>query len=344
MNEKKIETICILTLGLLGDVLMRTPFIREVRNRFQNAHIVCIADKIGAEILKLNPDIDTVCVMDRNRNNKFTYLMSKAKTQLFLIKNNFDLVIDLYGGNSTTRMMKSSFAYYQIGFVNGKPYSNRLKLYDIKNNLSNSKHLTHNLFVLLGYLMRDFNPSTKPTIQISETSNLNMKHYLQSFGEGKYFLVSFGSGGLEKILDLNIQLTLIEYVYNKYKIIPAIVLNPGQEFLQYDSVYFLKSKNIPFVKLKYLSLEEISSLMINVEFIMVPDTGLFHMGVAVGVPIYCIFTYTNPSLVFPDSGIIETCFIEDELDIKTGLYFGTKNISLDFLKLKMDILIDKINS
>ncbi len=49
-----VKKIGILMYGLLGDVLMRTPVINEIRNRNPNSDIYIFVDPIGKEIIKYN--------------------------------------------------------------------------------------------------------------------------------------------------------------------------------------------------------------------------------------------------------------------------------------------------
>lgn len=64
---KNIKRICFINVGLLGDVLMRTPVIRELRKLYPNAEITCIVDPIGREILSLNSDIDNLKIINRSK-------------------------------------------------------------------------------------------------------------------------------------------------------------------------------------------------------------------------------------------------------------------------------------
>ena len=110
------------------------------------------------------------------------------------------------------------------------------------------------------------------------------------------------------MLDLEKMFKLIRFIYEEYNYIPAIILNPGQEFLQTDIINkYLDKNNIKYIKLKYLNIHEIISLMKKSKFIIVPDTGLYHIAVCLNLPIFSIFTYTNPKLVEPENGIYEIC-------------------------------------
>lgn len=347
IETTEINKICILTMGLLGDVLMVTPVIREIKNLFNNAYIICIADKIGAEILLLNDDVDETRVINRSRKNKFAYFKDKISTQFFILNGGFDLIIDLYGGKSANRMMMLNFIKYKIGLIDGKPWSNKLP-YNIVSHtgsINNPYHITHHSFQLMNFFGRDYNHDTKPTIKTTLFDDLDMLSYFNKFGYENIFLVSFGSGGIEKILDFDKQFEIINYLYEKYKFVAVIVSNPGQEYLQDSFIKkYMISGKIPFVKLKPLNLSKIASLMKLVKFVMLPDTGLYHIAVGIKVPILGIFTYTNPILVVPNDGIVSICFQEGDRKMNDFFYYGTNKIEIESLFLQVDRLLEKIHS
>lgn len=349
INNQDINKISIIMLGLMGDVLMRTPVLHEIKKMFPTSRISVIVDPIGYEILKDNIDVDDMIVMHRQRKNKFGYLKSKLMTQLKIIKERFDLMIDLYGGASSHKMMTLSGAKYQIGFFKGKKWTNNEALRqciekEIK--FENSHHLTNKLFQLFVFFGDiDNTLSNKPIFYLNNEINSKMNKYVKTFEYENFFLISLGSGGVEKILDLEKQFKLIKKVFDSDGLVPAIILNPGQEFLQEELIKkYLEPSGIPYIKLPLLNLSEIGSLMKFSKFILVPDTGLYHIAVALEVPILGIFTYTNPLLVLPSSGINEFCFQEvNECDLH-GMKLGKKEIEDKTLFQAYEKLADKLKN
>ena len=56
--------------------------------------------------------------------------------------------------------------------------------------------------------------------------------------------------------------------------VPAVILNPGQEYLQQQLIDdFLIPNNIKHMQLKYLSIEDLAILMKLSDFIIVPGLG-----------------------------------------------------------------------
>jgi ADP-heptose:LPS heptosyltransferase len=342
VEKKENIKICIMMLGLFGDVLLRTPILRSIKQKYPNSNITVIVDKIGYDILYNNPNVNNIIIMNRNKSNLIKYIFSKIYVQLKIIFSRYDLIIDLYNGNSSKNMINLSFANLKVS----TQYTNE-KNYKFKNNI----HLTNQLFQALHVLnLKQSTMNLEPEFFINhkiEKSVLNSLSYLK---DKNNYLISLGSGDLKKIIELEKIYQLIEDLYNNYKLIPIIVLNPGQEFLQLDLINkFLIPNNIEYIRLDKKSIDEMAVVIKYSKFFIVPDTGLFHLSLSLKTPTFCIFTHTNPKLVEPDNYdiIYKACYkIKEpkEYDV-FGLENCTKEISFEDIKNHLDSFLSllKIN-
>ena len=154
---------------------------------------------------------------------------------------------------------------------------------------------------------------------------------------------------MKKIIDLEKTYQLIEYLYNRYRLIPIVVLNPGQEFLQLELLNkFLIPNNVNYISLDKKSIDEMAVIIKYSKFFIVPDTGLFHMSLSLKTPTFCIFTHTNPKLVEPDNDdiIYKACYrIKEpkEYDV-FGLENCTKEISFEDIKNHLDSFLSLIKN
>lgn len=342
IEKKENIKICILMLGLFGDVLLRTPILRSIKQKYPNSTITVIVDKIGYDILYNNPNISNIIIINRNKSNIIKYLYSKIYIQFKIISAGYDLIIDLYNGNSSKNMLKLSFAKNKVSTQYKKD-----KNYNFKNNI----HLTNQLFQSLHVL--DLEQSTmnlEPEFFINhkvEKAILNSLLYLK---DKNNYLISLGSRDLKKIIDLEKTYQLIEYLYNNYGLIPMVVFNPGQEFLQSDLINkFLIPNNIKYIGLDEKSIDEMAVIIKYSKFFIVPDTGLFHLSLSLKTPTFCIFTHTNPKLVQPENNEIlyKSCYkIKEpkEYDL-FGLENCTKEISFEDIKNNLNSFLSllKIN-
>ena len=341
IEKKEDIKICILMLGLFGDILLRTPILRSIKKNYPNSNITVIVDKIGYDILYNNPNINNIIIIDRNKSNVMKYIFSKLYTQFKIIFSRYDLIIDLYNGKSSKNMLNCSFVKNKVS----TQYTN-----DINYNFKNNIHLTNQLFQSLHVLdLKQSTMNLEPEFFINnkvEKFILDSSLYLK---ENNNYLISLGSGDLKKIIDLEKTYQLIKYLYNSYGLIPIVVLNPGQEFLQLELVNkFLIPNNINYISLDKKSIDEMAVIIKYSKFFIVPDTGLFHMSLSLNTPTFCIFTHTNPKLVEPDHDdiIYKACYkIKEpkEYDV-FGLENCTKEISFEEIKNNLDSFLSSLKN
>lgn len=340
IENKKYNSICVVMLGLFGDVLMRTPILRSIKKEYPESNITVIVDPIGKELVENNPNVDHIVVMNRNKKNKFKYLYSKVSTQIKIIKSRYELILDLYNGSSSKAMIKISFCKNYLGFYNNKVFTNMESSYKFSYSFENKLHLTNRLFSYLGYLRLDSN-----CFDITPEYFFNNKIISKKIDfPNNSYLLSLGSGGLEKILDLSKSYELIKYLYDKYSLIPAIISNPGQEFLQDNIIKdYLIPNEVKYIKLDKKSIDEIALIIQKSKFFIVPDTGLFHLSLALKTPTFCIFTYTNPILVKPKDIIYGSSFkpLSPKKYDKFGLEVGTKEINMNEVFQELDSFLKK---
>ena len=332
----QVGTIAILLFGLLGDVLMRTPVIKILKQYYPGSKLYLFTDPIGYEVFKNCTSIEEVIIVDRSKTDKLRYYINRINAQKRLLSLKPDMVIDLYGGNSAKRMMKLSFAKYKIGFDNWRVYSNKpiLKYLLSLEKFKNPHHLTSRVLRILSFLpsLEEEKLATTPVLCFSEKSNNIMQKYIETVHLKKKYFISIGSGGKEKQLPIETIAAFLEYIYTTYGYTPLIAKNPSQEYLQKELSNQLLQKDIPHHNLEMLSISDIQSLMKAVDFVIVPDTGLYHLAVGVGVPVFCYFTYTNPKLVEPDEGIYQMCYKEIEEFDNFGLYKCSSDIDTAYLQ------------
>lgn len=339
---KDISNIGLIMFGLLGDVLIRTPVIRALKDIYPNAKITAIVDPIGVHLLSYNKYVDELIVINRNDKNKIKKNVEKLKGIFSVYSKQFDLLLNLYNGGSSHLLVALSGAKYKLAFCNQTK-----SIYNVSNECDGDRLKESQS--LYSYMISIVEPlsskkySLKPVFNTREKTTIKMQEYLKIFdtnGSGVY-LLNLGASKEDKLLDMSKYIKLVEYIYKSYNLIPAIILNPSQEYLQNDFIEnFVKEKNIPFIALDSLSLEEIASLMTLTKFTVSPDTGIMHLAMAMDVFILAIFTYTHPLLV--DIHSDKFIPVYEKFDVNT--FYQVQNISEKTLKEKTDYLFSKITN
>ena len=335
--RNEIRKIAVLMYGLLGDTLIRTPLLRELRALYCDAAIVAFADQSGKKALDLTKLTDEVIVLDRRKKRFRLDAFSRIGHFLKLRLGSYDLIIDLYMGKTSQRMTRYSGVRYKLfaGFEQTKSNWVKYPLALSHYNFRNPYHCSNFCLNALGFLTTSHvNLSTQPTLDMNRLKSISRSKELKEIiNIGSFFLVSLGSGDPRKVPDLASVLAVCGYTYRKTGAIPTAIKNPGQEHLQASLVTGLTEAKIPFQALNELTLEQISALMLRAKFVILPDSGLFHIATGLGINILALFTYTNPELVRPEADSCTIVFEPDDLcrSETNGLPFGAGLPSTDKL-------------
>ena len=90
IKNSDVKKIMLIKLERIGDLVLSTPAIREIRKRFPESHISIIVNPYTKDIVDDLPDVDEVLVYDKNADFKDKFFFIK-----FLRRYKFDLAIDL---------------------------------------------------------------------------------------------------------------------------------------------------------------------------------------------------------------------------------------------------------
>jgi len=339
-----VRSIGVIMFGLLGDVLIRTPVLRALKEIYPSTTITGIVDPIGEQILEHNSFIDNILVVDRKKEkNKLKQNLKKIQAILEIRKQKFDLIVNLYNAGSSRVMVQLSGAKYKLGFCNQK----KKNIYNIINECENDRlkdeQTLYNYMISIIEPLSDKKYDLKPVFDLDVVSEEKMSRYLnkQEYQKDKIYLLNLGASKEDKILQNEKYFYIVKYIYEQYGYIPAIISNPGQEYLQETLINdFLQNSKVPYIKLPILKLVDIASLIELTKFIITPDTGLMHLAMALDNYILTIFTYTHPIFVDPQN----EKFISVYEYFDEGKLYQHQNISKKNLKKRLDLLFQYINS
>ncbi|KAA3609819.1 MAG: lipopolysaccharide heptosyltransferase II [Calditrichaeota bacterium] len=93
------KNILILRLSSIGDILLTTAFLRQVRNKYPDAKISYIVKQEFQDLLKYNPHINNLIPFDSS-----TKMEGLKALNLEFCKKNFDFIFDLHNNLRTNRM------------------------------------------------------------------------------------------------------------------------------------------------------------------------------------------------------------------------------------------------
>jgi len=289
LDKSKIKKILVIKFGGIGDILLTTPVLPNLKNYFPEAEIYFLTLRHSRDILIDNPYL----------TRAFTYDPSEDKS-LCLIKNirsqKYDLVIDLFGNPRTALITFLSGAKYRFGFnFRGRNYA-----YNIK--VKGRGGIVHNV---------EFNLDSLRTLDIPIVSkklhlpmNIVHKEFAEEFikknniDARKIIGISKTGGWESKRYKVNDYIELINKLNELYDVNFILIWGNIKEK---ENCEYIKSKIakgnafvIPDSPIRYLG-----AIIKKCDLIIGNDSGPLHIAVAVGVPTLGIYGPTNPSLQGP---------------------------------------------
>jgi lipopolysaccharide heptosyltransferase II len=122
IDLNKINKILVIKSSAIGDVLLATPVVENLRRNFPDAEIIFLTQKYCKEALSGNPFITRVLTYDLSLDGGW-----------FIIKNirkqRYDMVIDLFCNPRTALITFLSSAKYKVGFrFKGRSYAYNIKV------------------------------------------------------------------------------------------------------------------------------------------------------------------------------------------------------------------------
>ncbi len=104
-----MNTILVIKLRYIGDVLLATPVLRALRERFPDVHLTMAVNRGTEDVLKWNPDLNEVLVVERSG------LAGQARFLRAVRRRGFDCVVDLTDGDRSAVLARCTAAPVRIG-------------------------------------------------------------------------------------------------------------------------------------------------------------------------------------------------------------------------------------
>lgn len=330
-DKNKIKKILIIKFGGIGDILLSTPVLPNLKSYFPDAEINYLTLRHSRDILIDNPYLSRAFTYDP-KEDKSWCLIKNIRSQ------KYDLVIDLFGNPRTALITFLSGAKYRFGFdFRGRNYAYNIKVkgrggivHNVEFNLDSLRALdipivSKKLFLPINIVHEEFadefmksaNIDSKSIIGISKTGGWESKRYKpDDYAE----LIN----KLSEIYDVNFLLIWgnqkerqdCEYIKSK---------------VQKQNVFV-----IPDSPIRYLG-----AIIKRCSMVIGNDSGPLHIAVAMGVPTLGIYGPTNPKLQGP-YGDNNLSIVKDEL---TCLYCNLLDCPIGNIcmtELSKDKIIEKV--
>jgi len=271
----------------IGDVLLITPLISNLKHHFPNALIDIAVNKGTEEMVTLNPHINDIIIYDRAKIKSMSILkriLEEIKFGLNVRAKKYDIVINTTKGDRGTQLSLLSNANIKIGYKNLK---NRLLKNVFTYNLPNQE-LRHTLETNLDAL-RVLNLSIqtkKVEIFWSEEDEkkvhnmLTCKEFIHIHPVSRWLFKCINDQTMANIIDF------CKIELNKEVVLSAAPIK--EELDKIDSILKLCKSN-PLNLSGKLTLKQTAILNKKANFFIGVDTAIMHISAANNTPALAFF-------------------------------------------------------
>ncbi len=289
-----MQKILIIQTAFIGDVILATPLIGNLKSQFPDAKIDFLVKNGNQTLLKNDPNLNEILVFDKKK---------KVASLIVLLKNirtnKYDLIINLHRFASSGMLTFFSGAKQKLGFKKN-PFSFAYTK-SFSHEIGNGKHEVDRNLELIKHLSSNFKrqPKLYPSSEDFEA--------IQTYQTENYYCLAPASVWFTKQAPKEIWLNLIAKLTRENA---TIYLLGGPDDFELCDEIKAKTNTEKVINLAgKLSLMQSAALIKNAKRNFVNDSGPLHLASAMNAPVSAFFCSTTPLFGFgplsDDSEIIE---------------------------------------
>ena len=280
-----MKKILIIKLRYLGDVLLCTPIVRALRQKYPQAQLVCLVNPGTEEILQGNPDIDEVLLLPR------TDVFSQLRFFRHIRSRGFDCVLDLTDGDRSAIITAMSGASMKIGFNSENRSRGALYSHCIRENPDSMHRIEYHgkTLSILGMHGELEHPhiyvsakDQEAARRLLEEAQLTSHGWVMIHPTARYWFKAWPPDRFAKLCDGLAK-----------KQVPVVLVGNHKDREVGAQIQHL-AEHKPISLMGRTSVLELAALMKHSSLFIGNDGGPMHMAAAVGCPVLGLFGPTDP--------------------------------------------------
>jgi len=278
--------ILIMKFRNIGDVLLTTPLIENLKKNYPNSTIDIAINKETKEMITLNPNIDKIHSYDRTQIKKLPFL-KKIKAEIDFIfkirKEKYDLIINLTKGDRGAFISLFSKAKDKVGFR-----ENFLSNLAFNKSMPLKQGMRHQLeWDLDAIRSLDKKIFTK---KVSIYENEEDKKFIEDLNLPNEFIHFHPvSRWLFKCIEDEISAQIIDFIQEELKLPVVITAAPVKDEINKIENIVKLCKTTPINLTAKLTLKQTSALNKKAKFFIGVDTAIMHISASNDVPVIAFF-------------------------------------------------------
>ncbi len=329
--KSPVKKILLIKFKGIGDVILSTVVLKNIKEMFPNAKIDFLTEKPSAPLLNEIPFINEVLIF--GTKDKFEIVK-----QIFRIrKNKYDLVLDLYSNPKSAQITFASGARFRAGF----PYRGRKYAYNLFGPIERGVHHAGDLH--LHFLENIGIPAKQkePLIVIPREAKKFAENYFTSIEqEEKYVALVPGGGWESKRCDPVKFAEIGNTVFDKFRTRSIILWGKGDLEEAEEIKKMMGESALLAPKTTFI---EMGAIAEKCKLAIANDSGPMHLISSLGLPVLALHGPTDPALQGPFGNKHETIRLDELECICCNLLVCNRNHEC-FLQLPIERIMKKIDS
>jgi len=323
--------ILIIKFRNIGDVVLSTPLLSNLRYYYPNAVIDFALNKGCEDMVSDNLDVDNIITYDRHRIKKLNFLSQLKAEYAFtrqIRKNHYDMVINLTEGDRGAQLALFSGALCKLGFPVKKGIFAKLKIF---NQLGNDKLLQHTVEKDLQFITLLGKNVIEKSVKIcwSDVVEEEVDKILEENRIGEFIHIHPVSRWMFKCWEDDRMAKIIDHLQQERGLRVIITGAPIRKELDRIDKILTLCKTKPLNLSGQLSLKHLACLSSKAKLFFGVDTAPMHMAAAVDTPVVSLFGASYPALWGPWNNKTGQLFKNKDGVQENGLHFMIANLNHD---------------
>ncbi|MBN1405772.1 MAG: lipopolysaccharide heptosyltransferase II [Candidatus Omnitrophica bacterium] len=310
-----MRKILIIEPNWLGDVLFTTPAIRAIKQHSPHASVTVLVHKRCADILKNNPFIDNIILLEKDRGLKgFIYKLNLIKQ---LKGFDFNTVFLFSRSMSHALMCKLALIPEIIG------YSNFKRFFLLTHKLKEKYKIRHRVeyFLDLARFIGIDTENKNYEFPISGADEESAQSLLLECGisaHSEYFVVNPGGNWMPKRWPKEGFAKLCDELFSKYSL-KIVITGAEKDIALGENIKNLCKTAKPVNLCGKTTIFELAAVLKNAKAVIANDSGPMHIAISQKTPTAALFGPTNPAITGP-YGDSKYIVVEKEIDCPVPCY------------------------
>jgi heptosyltransferase-3 len=288
MELQNVRRLAVFNLRNIGDVLLMTPLLRALRERFAEARITAVVNSGTEEMLAHNPHADEVLVYSRGGS-----LGQEVAFARELRARRFDLTIGCTEGQRTAWYSLLCGARYRFGLTKLAP-GRRNWAYNFPLYPARRLHEVKRHFAVLAEAGLDLGEAGPLCLVVPESMRAWAREQFAPLRPARVVHVHPVSRWLWKCWGNEAMAEVIDWLQAERGARVVVTTGPADRERERARALVAQCRNRPILFDGNLALGQIAALSAESDGYFGVDTAPMHMAAAVGVPVVALFGPTHP--------------------------------------------------